>query len=224
MIYGLALNSSCTAVFITLERCLCTVLPLKVKDIITPRRSAFVLGAIFALSMASISPILSVIHLLWKYDPLTNTTVPNTHFASERPMNLIVTNLLVANLQATSFVFLLAATGTLIVTLRSKSKWRQQVSASNQAETLSCRDHRVVKMVVIVSSVLLVCYAPAQSIPLTSMVVPEFHYRRRYSNLYGASWALAYFLYAVNSSVNLVIYYNMSSKYRRTLNELLGKS
>ena len=43
--------------YITLERCLCVTLPLKVKTIITPRRTFLTISAIFLVLFASVAPV-----------------------------------------------------------------------------------------------------------------------------------------------------------------------
>ena len=43
--------------YITLERCLCVTLPLKVKTIITPRRTFLTISAIFLILFASVAPV-----------------------------------------------------------------------------------------------------------------------------------------------------------------------
>ncbi|XP_012944755.1 uncharacterized protein LOC101857522 [Aplysia californica] len=217
VIYGLALNSCCIAVFICAERCLCIALPFKVRDILTPGRSAAILALICTFSLASVSPILSTVELIRTRDPETNTTVVNMFLTRENPPRVQATNATVSTAQTTALLCLLLLTGRLVISLNRHTKWR---SLHSQAGVRAA-DRRVVKVVVIVSVVLMVCYTPGQIYTAVSEFAPEFNYGRRHGYLYRASWALAYFLYTLNSSINLVIYYNMSSRYRATLQALL---
>ncbi|XP_005094263.1 neuromedin-U receptor 1 [Aplysia californica] len=230
IIYSLTLNSCCTAVFISVERCLCATLPFKVKQIITPCRSAITMAAIFLVCVAAtISPVFSLFGMSWERNPGTNksTIVINVHFGNTSPVVYIVTNIVCTSLQVASFICLLVSTGTLMLALRRKTKWRLKMTymiprtVTNSRETLPSLEKRAGKMVVIVSAVFIVCFAPAQAIPITYLSLPEFYYGRRYGYAYGVCWAVSYFLYSVNSSVNLIIYYNMSSRYRDTLGRLV---
>ncbi|XP_005094258.1 neuropeptides capa receptor-like [Aplysia californica] len=231
IIYGLSLNSCCTAVFISVERCLCITQPFKVKEIITPGRSIFIIASIFTVSMATVFPSLSLVSFVTQRDPCTNV-IPRymmfVHSISVRPVRFIVSNILFTSLQIISFICLLLCTGTLILSLRNETKWRNRVTyrpcavtLANTAEPSLSREKRVVKMVVIVASVFIVCFAPAQAAPIANLLMPEFFHGRRYGYAYGVCWAVSYFLYSVNSSVNLIVYYNMSSRYRDSLGRLI---
>ncbi|XP_059151494.1 uncharacterized protein LOC131937835 [Physella acuta] len=62
-------------VYITLERCLCIAMPLKIKEIFTPNQSITTMAGIYLLSTLSILPMYLSGYLELSINPTTNTTV-----------------------------------------------------------------------------------------------------------------------------------------------------
>lgn len=98
------------------------------------------------------------------------------------------------------------------------------MSTSGDHESMSNRDRKTVKMVILIASVLIACYTPGAVIALTTFIVgPEFDVRGKYVNICEAAWSIAYTFQSINSSVNIFLYYSMSSKYKQTFNEIIFK-
>ncbi|XP_005107623.1 neurotensin receptor type 2-like [Aplysia californica] len=76
--------SSCTTVLVSLERCLCVVLPLKVNSLLTPRRVKMLLFLVWSLGVATYIPVFASQFLVWKQDPFANTTVLTVALTSYR--------------------------------------------------------------------------------------------------------------------------------------------
>ncbi|XP_035828101.1 neurotensin receptor type 2-like [Aplysia californica] len=76
--------SSCTTVLVSLERCLCVVLPLKVNSLLTPRRVKMLLFLVWGVGLATYIPVFSSQFLVWKSDLATNMTVLTVGITSYR--------------------------------------------------------------------------------------------------------------------------------------------
>jgi hypothetical protein len=77
-------------------------------------------------------------------------------------------------------------------------------------------------MVTFISIVFIACYFPTV-VNLIFMVYfsPEYSAAGLYENSYLVSWAIINTIEGINGSVTIIIYYNMSSKFRVTCNGLL---
>ncbi|XP_005099666.1 prostaglandin E2 receptor EP4 subtype-like [Aplysia californica] len=95
-------------------------------------------------------------------------------------------------------------------------------NSNSSSTSSSVKERRLIRMVVLLSSVILLCFLPAQMSSVATLIEPEFSGQGRYGKLYRLCWGVAYFLYAVNSSINVFVYYSMSSKFKKTLRSMLG--
>ena len=55
-------------------------------------------------------------------------------------------------------------------------------------------------------------------------LVPEYAKNGGYVNINQTLWSSGYMLETVNASINIVMYYRMSTRYRTTLQEMLGSN
>ncbi|GFR58238.1 chemosensory receptor B, partial [Elysia marginata] len=163
--------------YITMERCLCIAMPLKVKVLITPKRTSFVIAAIFAIVFCSAAPVFTVILADWKFYPSRNKTLLGVVFAPNRAevetVAFAFNNLYgyIAMISVTIFTIIL------VVNLKNNSKWRQGTSTASGSEGKSeatTRDKRVVKMVVTISTMFVVCFFPITAVVVGTMVEPGF--------------------------------------------------
>ncbi|GFR58474.1 chemosensory receptor A [Elysia marginata] len=92
-------------------------------------------------------------------------------------------------------------------------------SAAAQAAS---RDRKLARMIVFLSAILFVCYLPSTICLVTQLVQPEFSITRGYENIFFVGWSFAWVADAINSSVNIFVYYNMSTKYRLTFQALFS--
>ncbi|XP_059155771.1 B1 bradykinin receptor-like [Physella acuta] len=209
--------------YVTAERCLCITLPLTVKRLITPRRTTVIIFFIYALPLTSLAPEYLSMYIDWKFYPDKNISllglVPTTNYDKLSGL----TFLLYAAYILVSFSALIIFTITLIITLRRKTKWRKvSIHEIKQSDTLSTRDQKTVTMVIVIAIVLLVCYTPSVVINIAVYTAPGFNVVGKYSNIFFVTWSFGFAMDAFNSSVSMVLYYKMSSKYRTTLHELFA--
>lgn len=93
-----------------------------------------------------------------------------------------------------------------------------QDASSNQ------REASVTRMVHLVAAVYIVCTIPNIVNVLARSFLPEFFGGRRYNNLFFVTLAVVFIMEAFNCSVNFLIYYTMSTRYRQTLHAMLGRA
>ncbi|XP_012943201.1 growth hormone secretagogue receptor type 1-like [Aplysia californica] len=205
---------------IMLERCLCIAMPLKVKTMITVKRTVIVLDSIYVAMIGAFLPVLYAIRLEPLYSPLKNETkfrivyIPNG-LAIEGVLFLIN-----AISQLTSFSAVIICTIILVQNLISKSKWRKSTSSSGDHDSFSNRDKKVVKLVLFIAIIFIVCFFPSAINFIVSSFEPEFRSLGKYWDYLVLAWSFSSSLSATNSAVNIFVYYKMSSKYTQILDKM----
>ncbi|KAH9487559.1 hypothetical protein Btru_072672 [Bulinus truncatus] len=207
-------------VYITAERCLSIAIPLKIKQIVTFERTAAILFCIYLVNMAALAPLYFSAYFAWKVDPVRNTTYLGVDFRSNIQSILDIVYILLATLALLAFSLAIILTSILIITLKQKSRWRQESAHEKDPGGLSNRDRKTVRMVIVVASVLIVCYTPASINSITSALVPGYIITGSQSNSFEAGWSFAFLLHSVNSSITMLLYYRMSSKYKATFHQM----
>lgn len=216
--------SSFITVYITAERCLCIIAPLKVKQIVTPARTTVAVCFIYLLNILTLVPEYATAYLGWKFYPNINKTLLSLSYTADRSSVGGLVFFLSSVLGMISFGAVAIFTFILVIKLKQTSEWRKRaVSGKTQSESTVRRENKTVKMIVVIASTLIICYSPGTCLTLTTFIEPEFNLRRRYINLAISLWSTAFVFQTVNSSVNIILYYSMSSYYRVTFHELLGK-
>lgn len=209
--------TSWITVFITVERSLCIMIPMKIKQIVTPRRTTVIICAIFILIMLSFEPEYQTAYIDWKLDVNNNNTYLGIIFTSDRNESEGVVFILYSILGFVSFISVILFTLLLVVHLNKQSKWRTKVNVENAGtEAMSTRERKTISMVVMIATVLIICYSPGVLLSLTTFYEPEFCIGGHFVNAFFAFWSFAFVFEAVNSSVNIFMYYHMSTKYRGT--------
>ncbi|XP_005113536.1 adenosine receptor A1-like [Aplysia californica] len=203
--------------FITFERCLCIVVPLKVKTIITPGRTKTIIIAIYLIVSIMGIPFCLGHRFEWVFDFARNATILKSTFTAERDLLEAITFLTQGVFATTfSFVFVICCTIVLIVKLKSKTKWRQATAAKSDraAEGVGVKDQKVVKMVTFIAVIFIVCAVPPTLLFFYMAIDPSFRFYGVHRNLYLVIWTTSFLTETVNSSVNIFVYLKMSSKYR----------
>ncbi|GFO30966.1 chemosensory receptor b [Plakobranchus ocellatus] len=224
--------------FISFERCLCILMPLKVKRLIIPRSTS---AAMLIITLLTFGPFLFTYlryNFVWVFYPYLNTTIldimpnENEHFAL---MEKIVTIICGVVQPIVAFLFVLISTVFLIVQLRKISFWRKSVtSTKSQLENksggnlapaaqnrISQKEVRLVRMVVVIATIFIVTYTPTCIMLLCTVVLDEFSLFGIYRKTFIICGFITVLGHSVNGSVNIVIYYNMASKFRLCLRRLL---
>lgn len=176
---------------------------------------------IFITFTFSITPEYVVNRLGSKFSPLKNKTIVGLLFTDDREQVERITVSL-NNFFIPICAFIIIATCTLILSilLRSKNTWRNNTLTDGQAERISSRSQKVAKMVVTISTLFIACFVPSAIMMLAVAFEPTLWVHGKYLNITVAMAGFSYLLVSINSSVNIFIYYNMSTKYRDTFREI----
>ncbi|XP_012943213.1 neurotensin receptor type 2-like [Aplysia californica] len=215
--------SSWITAFVTFERCLCIALPLKVKTIITPRRTIYVIVSIYIGVAACVAPVFYSISLGPKYISEVNMTMIGIVYISHGVFIEGISLLISVFSQLVSFFSVIVCTVILVQTLLIKSRWRQSSSSAAKQESLSNRDMKVVKMVLSIAVIFIVCFSPSAASIFAMMSVTEYSIDGEYQNMFLLIWAISFLLVVTNSAVNIFVYYNMSSKFKEIIDEMFNR-
>ncbi|CAL1546827.1 unnamed protein product, partial [Lymnaea stagnalis] len=209
--------------FVTLERCLCIAMPLKVKQMITARRTVVINVVLFAGNLIGLCPIFLCRTLSPQFNLANNrtivVTVKSDGFVDIE--NIGFTFSVVS--QFSAFIIDVVCTVTIIQILQMKSKWRSETastSASGSKAGFESRDKKLIKMIAFKSCIFIGCSMPSCFNYAVTVTMDEYLRHPRYYNVNRISWAVIVALEAINSSVNVFVYYNMSGKYRAAFNEM----
>jgi hypothetical protein len=124
-------------------------------------------------------------------------------------------------LGTSSFVAVIVFTVLLVVQLKRKSKWRMTANEDKSAsESASTRERKTMTMVAMIATVLIVCYTPGVALSMVTFFEPEFNIVGSFKNIFLVLWSIAFVLEAVNSSINIILYYKMSTKYKETFHQI----
>lgn len=171
--------------------------------------------SIFIVLIISVAPLYVVNRLEKKFYHRINKTLLGLTYTTNREhvenISFPINNVLVP---FGAFVIILTSTVTLVIKLQSKTKWRITSSTSAQAENVSKRNQKVAKMVVVISTLFIACFVPISFGFIAMVLEPELSIYGKHRNLLILIAGLGFLLESINSSVNIFIYYTMSSKYR----------
>ncbi|KAI8794996.1 neuropeptides capa receptor [Biomphalaria glabrata] len=213
--------TSWITVYITAERCISILLPLKVKRIVTPKRSVAALTVIYLINILTLVPEYSTVYFDWNFYPSKNRTMLGLAFRSNRPITEGLVFTFHASLAIVSFISVILLTAILVARLNSTGKWRKStVSNLKQNEATIARDRKTIAMVILVAIILIVCYTPTVVFSILSSTLPDFSVVGKESNVFHSAWSFAFLAHSVNASVNIFTYYKMSSKYRKNFHKL----
>ncbi|CAL1530380.1 unnamed protein product [Lymnaea stagnalis] len=209
--------------YITVERCLCITFPLKVKQILTPKRTTSILCVIYVIMMLPLIPEYATAYAGWKFYPNLNKTLVGLVFTDDRKKYEGLSFLLLAVLMFISFLLVVVFTAILVAKLKQKTQWRQKSTFdSAQSDNFTKRDKGALKMVIVIASILIINFVPTVAFYTAVFIIPGFSITGPYRNVFRVSAAFAFIFDSLNSSVNIISYYTMSSKFRLTFHELFS--
>ncbi|GFO08202.1 chemosensory receptor b [Plakobranchus ocellatus] len=233
--------------YITLERCLCITMPLKVKLIMTPRNTVVYVISAHLVMFACTAPAYSVNLPHWEWNPRRNRTILGLRLTSNREEVEKYAHGLNNSFGFGTFAVIIVLTIILASSLNSKTRWRDQAtsaaaqtisqhapgsqgavptaklaSASGTVSSASKKDRRVVKMVVSISSIFVGCFIPVTTIFIAKIIVPGFGKFGSQDNIYQAIMSIAFVFETINSSVNIFIYFKLSTKFRTTFKTMFS--
>uniref|UniRef100_A0A2C9KQT6 G-protein coupled receptors family 1 profile domain-containing protein n=1 Tax=Biomphalaria glabrata TaxID=6526 RepID=A0A2C9KQT6_BIOGL len=216
--------TSWITMYITAERCLSVLTPFRVGIHVTFKRSVVILILCYSINLAFLVPQYAFDYLSYSFIPGLNKTRLGISVRWNDEIMVYVRNISHIYLSIIAILFVIVNTAVLVVSLRWKTKWRQgAMSNQNQQKALTSRDKKTVMLVIMVSTVLIVCYSPAVTCTFLEIFVPSFGFYAKQKNVYHVAWSFCFLFNSINASINAIVYYNMSSKYRTTLQEMFPR-
>ncbi|GFO04175.1 chemosensory receptor a [Plakobranchus ocellatus] len=220
--------------FITLERCLCVVIPLKVKNIITLSATRVLIVVIYIITIVPYIAHPMLYQLDWKFYPYLNRSLVGAVY-KENPLAILF--MLIASYLC-GFFYLLLATSVvivctlfLVINLLRSSRWRESMRKQTGASTAksadmktssSRREDRLIKQVVVIAILFIICTTPGAVSMFIIAVSKDFVEKSRF---YPSTLVLQGYLFAfetVNNSVNFFVYYVIGTKFRLVFRQMIG--
>ncbi|XP_059149815.1 tachykinin-like peptides receptor 86C [Physella acuta] len=206
---------------ITFERCLCITVPLKVKTIVTSKRVGVIILIIYIILIASTGPVYYVNRFAWKFYPDRNRTLIGLVFTEDREaIEKILFAIHSVFIPFSAFGTVIICTVVLVVKLNEKTKWRKASTAQGKSDNVSNRDQKVARMIVMISTLFIVCFTPMTLFFVAMIVEPELSITGGYRNIFFIVSSFSFILESTNSSLNIFIYYSMSSKFKAEFNKM----
>ncbi|CAL1545314.1 unnamed protein product [Lymnaea stagnalis] len=208
--------------YITFERCLCVVVPLRVKRLVTPKLVVFIMVSIYVMMFATLIPEYMTFYLDWKYFPDRNKTLIGMVPRRYSDAVIGITFTIHTFSQFLSFSLIILFTVILIAELQQKSKWRSKsISGAVQAmKIMDKKESKTIKMITAIAVIHILCYFPAIIDLLIAVTVPEFYIVGLYKNSFLIAFSLPNLFECLYSSLSIFLYYRMSTKYRQICNDI----
>ncbi|GFN86551.1 chemosensory receptor a [Plakobranchus ocellatus] len=227
--------------FISFERCLCILVPLKVKKLITSKST---LTAMIIIFLFTVCPgIIGFIRYRFTlvFYPYLNTTILDAVPVDNEyiiQIDYIITVICGFIQPLLAFFIVLMYTIFLIVQLRKLSSWRKSVTSANSqwqhkpgenpalnsppTQDRSFRkEESLVRMVVAIATIFIVSYTPTCIMLLCSTIFNEFFFFGVYKRMFIVCGMATFLAQTISGGVNILIYYYMASKFRSALRCLL---
>ena len=229
-------------VFITVERCLCFVMPLRVKSLVTPVRSAIIVAVIFLVGTLPLVPQYMATQLAWRPEPGRNKSLLGVVLAKRKDSVVLfqIANVMNLSMQLFSTAALVVANIALAVSVKKQEKWRLGTAATTApqqgraaagssgtsaavVDSSTYRNKRLARMIQFLSLILFGAFFSSTFFFLVSVILPAFDLYGEYSTEFRISWMFALIAQTLNSSVNIVFYYRMNSRFRNAFNKMFRR-
>lgn len=221
--------------YIAIARCCLVAMPLRFKSIFTRFRTYVSLVTITVVVIILHVPINFTQGLAWVVDPRTNQTRVVLWVTDARVSTLAYHDMVNRNvIPYTSLAVIIISLVVMTSKLIAASNFRHSLSnpkhddvdettnekSGNNTKSnskLSARDVRVVKSVCSVAALYVVCILPAVMQSFARLLVPEFNFGRRYTNMYNLVLVVTSTISNINSAVNMFLYYVYNTRFREAL-------
>ncbi|GFN86115.1 chemosensory receptor c [Plakobranchus ocellatus] len=213
-------------IYLAVARCLCVLYPLKFRSNITVRTTLLVSVTFIVSSFGIRLPLMTHGGVSLKFDPRINAT---RYRFWVHPNRETIKDMLWVSVDAPVCVGAQITLSVCIVmmakVLKAATKFRSGTSIANDSKSdqskaknkLSPKDARIVKQLVLISSIFIICNTPKLITFLATTVEPNFDFGKQYQNFYQLSIAVVVVFDTINSSANILVYYFFNAKFRSIL-------
>lgn len=211
-------------VYLSLERCICIMLPLKVRDILTPRRVILINVIIAIFGFVCYIPVwLNPRRLPWLYDPNPNLS----------QWDILSLTFIGIAVPASAEIVIVVCTGIMLHGINQSVKFRQRcatVRGSGTAKSvkrikiMTRKDLKLTKVVVLLAMKNCISILPSLVGSFLRAVIPDMDWNKQYEGLYEMFYSLGMKSRVINCLTDIFVYYNASSKYRKQFRVLFSRS
>ena len=208
---------------IATERCVCVLFPLRARTCIPTK----VLAIVIAVSVSLLGFLRFVVTAQYQvtcfYEVRTERQswqlyVTDYHFRNKAMLKAVGGVFYGFCISVGCPVVVLITTTITAVKLQQTVRWRSQTSNN----VSNAKEIAVTKMLIALSVEFFVLSIPVIALRVSPVFQPQLSAFGLYANTFHAMLGLAETCYYVSSSVNFLVYYLTSTKYRQTLHDLLG--
>ncbi|KAK0053339.1 type-1B angiotensin II receptor [Biomphalaria pfeifferi] len=231
--------------FLSFARCMCVSRPLHFKDMFMATKSTVIVCLIITTTVGSYIPMLMTMSMTLQFDSQVNYTRFRLYLTPAREqvgaITWIVRN---AVLPVSTLVAIVSCViymskrlmDSALFRLKSQSfhqiiqspNYKKEKTSSTDTlvsnlasngtkedQDLASKERRAIQQMVVMSIVVIVCEVPEILISLASVLVPTFAFLKPFNNIYLAVIGVNHVFQSINSSVNIIIYWKYSSRYRQ---------
>ena len=218
-------------VYLAVARCLCVARPLLFRGIISVKRTLAVVIGFFCLSLVTRIPVVAHMDMPVTFDPVFKASRPTLWLHPNRAtIRNIMWSLFDMGLSTVAQVTLFVCVIIMARKLRTANEFRNSASVSrnensasksciddshiSSTSSLNNKDARIIQQLVLISTIFIVCNIPRLMRNSTSLIESDFDIEGRYESLYYTTAFVTNVFDAINSSLNLFVYYSYNSKFR----------
>ena len=164
------------------------------------------------------------IHLISVLSPIHNKTIIVFDFKRFKP-NLFMYSVFASYSIPTFVCFIVVSVGTifLINSFKQSLQLRDSMTGSEKS-SLSNKDTRLIQMVIFICVSYIASAAPVVLIFITAAVYPDFNETNPYlKNFFYASHFIGDMFQAFSSSINIIVYFHMGSKYKEMFKQTFSR-
>ncbi|XP_059168773.1 FMRFamide receptor-like [Physella acuta] len=212
--------------FASVERCLCVFAPFKVRLIITRKVSLFIVVCVYVILIFDLVPVYYMTYLDWRFFPETNSSKLGVHFRGN-PRDVFGFIYFITDIFLPHTSFTIIVISNIILTAKMRKRTGNKVKLTNASqkmmEKMIKKDMNIIKMLLVVSALFIVCLIPQSALNTAIGFYREFGYQLKYQDRLILCYSVSYLTETVGSSVNIVVYYRMSTKFRSMFNAIFLK-
>ena len=122
------------------------------------------------------------------------------------------------------FFLVLVSTTVLVIRLKKNLEWRNEAAKQSNQISGGSKERKAARSVVAICTIFIICFTPNIVLFVLSLGYPTFTVYDPYlGNLKNILYALSSLLQVISSSVNIIVYYRMGTKYREVFTALFRR-
>ncbi|CAG5132744.1 unnamed protein product [Candidula unifasciata] len=228
--------STIVTVYLSIERCVCIILPFRIKEIFPKSRVVLANVMFVFFGVAFIGPAWATQGVQWEFNLRHNMTRLTLWLSvNRRDIDLFVDTFNGMVLPVVAQVLITVSAGFMIQGITKSVKFRQPsanimkskttnyneetVQATSALQSLNkamtSKDVKLTKVIVLLAFIFFFCNLPVFLVAFIRTMIPELDIGKGQYNLYIVLYAAVYQCVLINSTVSIFVYYNFSTRYRR---------